>query len=142
MESIADSIYLVLAQVHPMSAAESPITARMPTFDPAALALGAGAMAMILLTAMLVSVLLSASARREANHPRRLLAELCEAHGVRHRQKRALIAAANTLGVQQPARFFLERRLLEKAAGHPELSARRADLLLIASQLFGSTETV
>ncbi|HUE72192.1 MAG TPA: hypothetical protein VMP01_15010 [Pirellulaceae bacterium] len=139
MEGIAGNAFFVLAQVGPTS---SPGTSKLPLLDLPAVALCIGAIALVLLAAMIVSGLLSASARRETNHPRRLLCELCEAHGFRRRQQRALISAATTLGVQQPARFFLERSLLDQAAGHPKLSARRSDLLEIAGELFGPTEKV
>lgn len=140
MEGMAGNAFFVLAQVGPTSTTPSPRISDLPLVDLPAVALCAGAIALVLLAAMIVSGLLSAFARRETNHPRRLLCELCEAHGFRGRQQRALISAASTLGVQQPARFFLEPGLLDKAAGHPRLSTRRSDLLEIAGELFGPTE--
>jgi hypothetical protein len=115
------------------------LTEQMPPVDLPAVALGILAIALALLVTMIVSHLLSASARRETNNPRRLFHDLCEAHGFPRRQQRALISAAAALGIQQPARLFLEPALLRMAAGHPRLSARRKDLAEIAGELFGPT---
>jgi hypothetical protein len=123
----------VLAQ----STAIESVGVPLPGLNLSAVALGVGAIALALLAAMIVSSLISASARRETNNPRRLFYDLCEAHGFARRQQRALISAASTLGVWQPARFFLEPALLRMAARHPKLSARHNDLAEIASELFG-----
>lgn len=106
--------------------------------DLASIALATGTVAIVLLLIMIVSSYLSARQRRAINDPLGLLRQLCEAHGFHRRQQRLLLKAARTLSLQQPARLFLEPRLLNQAAEHPSLASRRADLVQIAAELFGS----
>ena len=101
-------------------------------------ALATGAVALVLLAIMIVHSVLAARRRRGINDPRRLVRQLCEAHGFRRRQERLLLRAARVIAVQQPARFFLEAQLLAQAAEHPALASRRDDLLHVAAELYGA----
>lgn len=96
-----------------------------------------GAVALVLLVAMIVSSLITARKQRVRNSPSRLLRQLCDAHGFPRRQARLLQQAAMALGVDQPGRLFLEPNLLSQAAEHPTLSSRRGELEDLANELFG-----
>ena len=132
-------VHSLLAQAAGDSAVAQP-PAREAPLSTTAIALCIGALALVALAAMIVSWLLSAAARREANSPRRLLGQLCEAHGFARRERAALISAAGVLGIDQPARLFLESRLLDAAAGHPRLKRQRRELLKIAGELFDKND--
>ena len=110
--------------------------AASPWFDGPSLALAIGAVALVLLAAMLVSTLLSSRQARQLNSPRRLLGQLCQAHGLVKRQERLLLKAARVLAVQHPARFFLEPALVREATKHPALASRRAELEQLSADLF------
>jgi hypothetical protein len=138
VDQIAMTIGPLLAQLDDSPATNLTSGAEHSPFSAAAVALWIGAVSLVLLAAMIVSSLLTASARREVNHPGRLLRQLCEAHGLRRRHQRVLLAAARVIGLAQPARFFLEPGLLIQATEHAKLSSRRHELAEIGSELFGS----
>ena len=134
MENLPAIPILVLAQ---SAMSENTLAAdQLSPLGWSAVALAVGAVALALLAAMIASWMLSAAAQRDMNNPRRLLTELCLAHGIPRRQQRTLATAAGVLGVQQPARLFLEPDLLRQAAEHPRLRARRREILEIRGELF------
>ena len=126
-----------LAQTHSgIQAGQQPL-APPQGIDLVTVVLATGTVAFVLLMAMIVSSLVARHQRRAQNDPRRLLKQLCEAHGFRRWELRLLQAAARALSVQQPARFFLEPKLFAQATEHPALASRRDDLYQIAGELFG-----
>lgn len=130
------AIQPLLAEAAPGSKQATMAPAASPWFDGPSLALAIGAIALVLLAAMLVSTLLSSRQARQLNSPRRLLGQLCQAHGLAKRQERLLLKAARVLVVQHPARFFLEPALVREAAKHKALASRRAELEQLSADLF------
>ena len=105
--------------------------------DTASLALATGAVALVLLVAMIALRWLSAQQHRSVNDPRRLVRQLCQAHGFRRSQERLLLKAARALAIAQPARLFIEPQLLAQAAERSSLASRRHELVDMAAELFG-----
>ncbi len=71
------------------------------------------------------------------NNPRRLLHELCQAHGLSRRAERLLRKAALALETPHPGRFFLEPELLLAAQNCEQLRGNRRALGLLFERLFG-----
>jgi hypothetical protein len=131
------TIFPLLAEAAPGGKVGTIAPVSSPLIDGPSLALATGAVALVLLAAMLGSILLSARQGRHLNSPRRLLCQLCQAHGLARHHERLLFQAARVLSVEQPARFFLEPRLVREAAKHPALASRHAELKQLLADLFG-----
>lgn len=75
--------------------------------------------------------------RVSRNDPRKLLHDLCRAHGLSGRAERLLRRAAAALGTPHPARFFLEPALLRQASECKALSGSQRALRMLQEKLFG-----
>ncbi|MCE9525953.1 MAG: hypothetical protein K8R36_07855 [Planctomycetales bacterium] len=74
---------------------------------------------------------------KSKNDPRRLLHELCKAHGLSRRAERLLRKAAAAVGTPHPGRFFLEPELLRQAETRKEMKGSKLALSLLHERLFG-----
>jgi len=74
--------------------------------------------------------------RRSLNSPAKLLAELCAAHGLRHRQRQLLASLARYHKLAQPAVLFVEPALWSTERLGPAWSRRRGELDELCRRLF------
>lgn len=76
--------------------------------------------------------------RRLLNSPAKLLAELCTAHGLRHRDRQLLTALARHHNLAQPAVLFVEPALWAAERLGPTWNRRGGELDELRARLFAA----
>lgn len=74
------------------------------------------------------------------NSPSALLKELCQLHGLKFNERRALQKLAAVHRLEHPGRLFLEPERFAHAAEHPQLAAQAGVLADLRKRLFAGLE--
>jgi hypothetical protein len=97
-----------------------------------------GAAVLVLLATWVTLRRLRQRERKTLNSPAKLLAELCQAHGLKHRQRQLLASLARQLNLQQPATLFIEPALWNVDGLGPSWQRCRGELDALRQRLFAA----
>jgi hypothetical protein len=107
-------------------------------FGPITVGIGAIAAIVVITILWLIARSRRPAERKTINHPRKLLRELAEAHGLSSGQERLLNRLIRHYNVEPPAAIFLAPERLEAAVGDVGFRAERSAILQLKERLFAS----